>query len=401
MKRDYLSFQSMKDKSVKYFDPLLLLDSMTESVLVTSSDLEAPGPTILYVNHSFEKMTGWKKEEVVGKSPRILQGPGTEHAIFNDLRSKLEAGEHWSGRTINYKKDASEFHMEWSIAPIFGSDGLISQYVAVQRDVTELVRMEAELEEARTVEIQRLNQIERKNKQLNELIAHQRRTVDLFTKYVPEAVVKRALEKSDTSHISAKLNVALLFCDIRDFTGLIEGMKPAEVVELLNIYYSRMSEAISDYQGVINQFVGDEIFVAFGAPKPIQLPALSAVRCAMSMMDKLSEINRDLKKLLKDGTELKVGIGINFGSVIAGNLGSDDRLSYAVTGRAVVTAKRIEALTSTSPNSILVSQPVYDKTFSEINYKEWGNVILKGLNKKIKVYEVLGAEGGNESQIDQ
>lgn len=386
----------MKGEATKNFDPLLLLDSMTESVLVTSADLEAPGPTILYVNHSFEKMTGWNREEVIGKSPRILQGPDTEHAIFNDLREKLEAGEHWSGRTINYRKDTSQFHMEWSIAPIFGADGQISQYVAVQRDVTELVKLEVELERARKVEIERLSQIETKNKQLSELIADQRRTVDLFTKYVPEAVVKKALERPDINHISAKLNVALLFCDIRDFTGLIEGMKPAEVVELLNVYYSRMSEAISEYQGVINQFVGDEIFVAFGAPKPIELPALSAVRCALSMMAQLSEINRDLKNLLKDGTELKVGIGINFGSVVAGNLGSDDRLSYAVTGRAVVTAKRIEALTRSSPNSILVSQPVYDMTVKEIDYRVWGSVLLKGLNKKIKVYEVVSAEDRNE-----
>lgn len=376
--------------STDYIDPILLLESMTESVLVTSTDLEAPGPIILYVNQAFEKMTGWRRDEVIGNSPRLLQGPDTDPVIFEHFRKKLLGGEVWSGRTINYKKDGSEFDMEWSISPIYNAKGEIYQYLAVQKDVTEIVRMERNLQHAREVDKRRLEEIRKKNKELSQLLTKQKETLDLFTKYVPEAVVKKALQSSkDHQMVSAKLDVALLFCDIRGFTQLIDGFAPLEVVQLLNIYYSQMSEVINDYYGVINQFVGDEIFVAFGAPKPIDLPELSAVKCAISMMEKLVTINSRLADLLQKETHLNVGIGINFGSVIAGNLGSDDRLSYAVTGGAVVVAKRIESLTKSSPNSILVSQSIYDKTNDLIKYNTWGTVQLQSHNRKINVYEVV------------
>lgn len=381
----------MKNWSHLNLDPGLLLESMTESVLVTSSDLKAPGPTIIYVNPAFEQMTGWRREEVIGKSPRLLQGPGTNYEIFADLSERLENGKVWTGRTINYKKDGSQFYMDWSITPIFDPQGLILHYLAVQKDVTHMVGIENELNLAREIDKKRLRQIERKNLELKKLIEHQKKTLDLFTKYVPEAVVKKTLERSEESHrVSAKLEVALLFCDIRGFTEMIEGLGPSEVVELLNIYYSRMSNEIRNFDGVINQFVGDEIFVAFGAPLPIATPEISAVRCAMSMMEQLEGINSDLREFLDSEIELNVGIGINFGSVIAGNVGSDDRLSYAVTGEAVVTAKRIEALTKSSPNSILVSQSVYNKTSQFVKYDAWGSLQLKGHDQSTPVYKVIG-----------
>ena len=85
-------------------DSALMLESMTQSILITTTDLDAPGPFITYVNRAFEKMTGWSREEVIGKSPRLFQGPKTDLEIFSDLREKLNKGEIWKGRTINYKK---------------------------------------------------------------------------------------------------------------------------------------------------------------------------------------------------------------------------------------------------------------------------------------------------------
>ena len=80
-------------------DTLRMLESMTESVLVTTTDLEAPGPFIVYVNPAFERMTGWQREDILGQSPRFLQGPQTEFTIFQDLRERLENGLVWTGRT--------------------------------------------------------------------------------------------------------------------------------------------------------------------------------------------------------------------------------------------------------------------------------------------------------------
>ena len=89
------------------------------------------------------------------------------------------------------------------------------------------------------------------------------------------------------------------------------------------------------------------------------------------------------------GENIEVGIGINYGPIIAGNLGSDDRLSYSITGDAVNTAKRIESLTGRLKNAILISQSVYDKANQHIQTKPWGEVQIKGKNKKVNVFQVL------------
>lgn len=365
-----------------------MLESMTESVVITTADLEAPGPYIIYVNRAFEKMTGWMRKEVIGNSPRILQGPKTDHGIFQDLSYKLQKGEVWKGRTVNYRKNGSEFIMEWSIVPIKNKVGNIHQYLAVQKDVTQIVHTEKKLQQVMEVERKRLVEIEKTNSKLSKLIAKQKRTLELFIKYVPEPIVKRALaEQNDNIREGEQLKVALLFCDIRRFTSISERLNPNQIVRFLNIYYSMMSDVINRHKGVINQFVGDEIFVSFGAPLPIQDPEISAVRCAMDMVDKLDEIDDRLRPIINEN--VVIGIGINFGPIIAGNLGSDDRLSYSITGDAVNTAKRIESLTRDLPNAILISQSIHDKTKEIISTKPWGKVQIKGKNKKVNVFQVL------------
>ena len=133
-------------------DPAAVVEAAAESVLVTTADLDPPGPTILYVNPAFEKMTGWSRADVVGKSPRILQGPHTDRRVFADLRQTLLAGRAWQALAINYRKDGSEFFMEWSIVPLKDSRGEIYQYVAVQRDVTGRIEADRRLGEAQAAE---------------------------------------------------------------------------------------------------------------------------------------------------------------------------------------------------------------------------------------------------------
>jgi PAS domain S-box-containing protein len=366
----------------------VMLECMTESVLITDADLQSPGPYILYVNPAFEQMTGWRKAEVIGKSPRILQGPNTEREIFRNLIVTLHRGETWSGRTVNYRKDGSEFYMQWSIVPIRNEAWEIYQYLAVQKDVTHLVHTEQMLQAAMEEERRRLLEIEKTNRKLNKLIARQKKTLELFIKYVPEPIVTKALsEKKDNIREGEQLEVALLFCDIRRFTTMAEQLSPQDVVHFLNEYYSMMSDVIKQHNGVINQFVGDEIFVSFGAPIPIENPEISSVHCAQEMVKKLKEINNVLSSTVND--EIVIGIGINYGPIIAGNLGSDDRLSYSITGDAVNTAKRIESLTQHLPNAILISQKIYDKTKDIVKTKPLGEVEIKGKNKKVGVFQVL------------
>lgn len=121
------------------------VNSTEDAVMITSTDLEYPGPTILFVNPAFTKMTGYTAEEAIGLSPRILQGPNTDRTVLNRLRQSLEAGETFYGQAINYRKDGTEFDNEWHIEPIRDKQGIVTHYLGVQRDVTERKKAEAQL----------------------------------------------------------------------------------------------------------------------------------------------------------------------------------------------------------------------------------------------------------------
>ena len=118
-------------------------DEAREGLVITEADpIDAPGPRIVYVSKGFERMTGYAAHEVIGASPRILQGPGTDRASLDDVRRRLEAGEGLLSRTLNYRKGGAPFHLEWSITPIHDEGGRLTHWLSVQRDVSEEVEAE-------------------------------------------------------------------------------------------------------------------------------------------------------------------------------------------------------------------------------------------------------------------
>lgn len=118
-----------------------------EAVLITSAQLEPPGPQILFVNPAFCEMTGYGEKEILQKTPRILQGPKTDQAMLQRLREALSRGEPFSGETINYRKDGSEYHVEWDITPIRAGGGDVSHFLSIQRNVTARKLAENQLKE--------------------------------------------------------------------------------------------------------------------------------------------------------------------------------------------------------------------------------------------------------------
>jgi PAS domain S-box-containing protein len=108
-----------------------------DSIIITELSLEKPGPKIVYVNDGFTRMTGYTKQEVLGKTPRILQGEKTDRAILERLKRRLIEGQAFFGHTINYRKDGSEFINQWDIHPLMNAQGEVTHWVSYQRDVTE------------------------------------------------------------------------------------------------------------------------------------------------------------------------------------------------------------------------------------------------------------------------
>jgi adenylate cyclase len=237
-----------------------------------------------------------------------------------------------------------------------------------------------------------LSDVTKKNKALLETLKQKgeerEKTLRLFMKYVPQPVVEKALQDSDGSIFDGETKtIAILFCDIRGFTPMCEQLSPKEVVAYLNDYYTIMSEAVKRHNGTVIQYVGDEVFAAFGAPVAIADMEKSAVFCAMEMMRRLEELNAKYRDRL--GRDTLIGIGINYGEVVAGNLGSEHKIDYALTGDTVNTGKRIETITKDYPNSILMSDSIYQKVKDVVATKEFELLTVKGKKEPIRVYQVV------------
>ena len=247
----------------------------------------------------------------------------------------------------------------------------------------------AALQNARLYEAEKRRhlQVKRINEKLSTLNEEQDRTLRLFKQYVPAPVVNKALQaKGEAIFDGEKREIAAMFCDIRDFTPLSEKLRPRQVVFVLNTFYRHMVEVIKNHGGYVTQFVGDEIFATFGAPVACETCERNAVLCAKEMIAGLKSINAELKAKLD--VEINVGIGINAGPVIAGNLGSTEKLSYSITGDTVNTAKRIESLTKGTPNSIYISDSVFKQVKQMVSATPLGPIEVKGKMKKIPVYHV-------------
>ena len=108
-----------------------------DSIVITELNLEKPGPKIVYVNDGFTRMTGYSKEEAIGKTPRILQGEKTDRHVLDRLKERLIEGQAFFGHTVNYRKDGTEFINQWDIHPLTNSKGEITHWVSYQRDITE------------------------------------------------------------------------------------------------------------------------------------------------------------------------------------------------------------------------------------------------------------------------
>lgn len=176
--------------------------------------------------------------------------------------------------------------------------------------------------------------------------------------------------------------VTVLFSDIRGFTPLSEKLKPREVLALLNEHMTAMTEVIRKHGGIVDKFVGDQVMAIFGAPKSGGNDALAAVRAAVEMRTRRSEINE---------TELpfrrfEIGIGLNTGEVIAGNMGSDKQLSYTVLGQSVNLAARL--CSAAKPAQVLVAQSVIQAAGNEVVATDLGAVQAKGISQPIRVFDV-------------
>ncbi len=217
------------------------------------------------------------------------------------------------------------------------------------------------------------------------------KTKSYFSRYVPEEVVEQIL--SDPSLINPggeEKELTVLFTDIVGFTAISEQLTPSELVRLLNEYLSEMSYIIKkSYKGTLDKFIGDAIVAIFGAPFESPDDPVRAVEAALAMRDKVDELQ---KKWRERGEKVvfDMGLGINTGQAVVGNIGSKERVNYTCIGDSVNVAARLEAATRDTDCKILISESTYQKVKEHFICEKIDNLRVKGKTEALTVYKVHG-----------
>ena len=205
-------------------------------------------------------------------------------------------------------------------------------------------------------------------------------------KYMTEAVMEHLLAGKLTLG-GESLEVSVMFTDIRDFTSISEKMDPQRLVALLNEYFTEMVGIVIQEDGVVDKYIGDAIMAVFGAPVPRPADAVHAVRAAVRMRKALAELNAKLEA--RALPRLRTGIGIHTGMVVAGNIGSEQRMEYTVIGDAVNLASRLETSTKDLGVDVLISEDTYERTKNVILARAVREITVKGRKQPVLAYEVL------------
>jgi adenylate cyclase len=223
------------------------------------------------------------------------------------------------------------------------------------------------------------------NSQLSERIRREAMVLSNFQRYfAPNVAAQIAQQEGAVTLGGDKRPVVIFFSDIRGFTPMSENMNPDEVAQLLTEYFTEMVEIVFEHSGSLDKFMGDAIMALWGAPIAHEDDADRAMQCALDQLNALEKMNAKWKE--KDQQEIKIGIGINFGEVFAGNFGSDRRLEYTVIGDAVNTASRLCSVAG--PNEILIAEPFYKALKKPPKVEALEPMQVKGKAKKIPVYRV-------------
>jgi adenylate cyclase len=209
---------------------------------------------------------------------------------------------------------------------------------------------------------------------------------ETFGRYVSPELAEQCLRDRDALQLGGQVReVAMLMSDLRGFSELSERLGPAATISLLNAYLAKMTPVIIQHGGTINEFIGDAIFVLFGAPFGRSDDVERAVRCAEAMQQALGEFNAESRQ--RGLPELSMGIGLHIGAVVAGNIGSPDRVKYGVVGPAVNLVARIQALTL--GGEVLLSDTLHARVASAVRVAPGRVEHVKGLREPVMVYRLL------------
>lgn len=343
-----LSFDAVKKSmgSVKYMPDLIVLDyEMSEK-------------------HDFEILSFLKREQALAGVPLFFMVEKRD----NDLDEEC------------YRRGAVVIvHKPFSVSEL-----LRIERTAWQHEVTKNYE---KMLQKQAVDLQAAREIMSLNKQLqsrNELL------YKIFGRYFPDSVVDVILESPEGAGIGGeKREMTVLMADLRGFTSVSEELSSETVTDLLNFYFSRMSDAIMKYHGTVIEFLGDAVLSVFGAPLPEEEHAANAVAAAITMQNSMGELNTYCKE--HGYPSLEMGIGIHSGEAFIGNIGSEKMMRYNVIGKIVNECSRIESYSI--GGQVLVSRETIHKINCPLEEHNRIEITAKGIQKPVPVCEVVGIGG--------
>ncbi len=229
--------------------------------------------------------------------------------------------------------------------------------------------------------------IEKREAQVTELAEFLKK---MFGRYLSTEVMSSIIENPSALDLGGeRRKVTIMMTDLRGFTALSERLEPERVVQMLNAYFEVMVDMVIQYNGTINEIIGDALLVVFGAPQEMQDRAQRAVACAISMQNAMAKVNEENRA--RGFPQLEMGIGLNEAEVIVGNIGSSKRSNYTVIGSGVNMASRIESYTI--GGQVLISESVKRKIGEILRIDNKKDVMPKGAETAITIYEVGGIGG--------
>ena len=225
-------------------------------------------------------------------------------------------------------------------------------------------------------------------------ISQEKRMKATMYRYMTPGVAERVMAiGEDALMVGERREVTILFSDIRSYTSITERLEASEVVSLLNNYFETMVEAVFNYEGTLDKFIGDALMAVFGAPLPLtENHGWMSVQSALDMGRRLTEFNL----ARPDDKKIKIGIGISSGEVVSGNIGSKKRMDYTVIGDGVDISSRLEGLTKLYGSKtshgcdIILSEYTYNLCSDRIWVRELDRIRVKGKTQPIGIYELMG-----------
>jgi adenylate cyclase len=209
-----------------------------------------------------------------------------------------------------------------------------------------------------------------------------------FRYYVGDSVMTEMLEHPELLRLGgAKRDCTVLFSDIRNFTALSESMAPEALVKFINGYLSPMTRIVLEEGGTLDKYIGDALMAFWGAPVPQEDHALRACRTALRFLEELEQLKNGW--IAEGLPEIEIGVGINSGQMVVGNMGSDLRFDYTVMGDAVNMASRLESANKLFQTSVMVSEETWKRIAPGATGRRLGSLRLRGRSESVRVWELL------------